>query len=380
MFTWCDNRDPPNTIWKRLDRLVYNSQWFDQFGGTTITHLSRSCSDHALLLITCKKENTDYISYFKFLNIWVEHDDFLRLVQQNRSGLVIGDPLFILYQKLKRVCKSLSTWSRRAFGDINEEPKRLETTIRKLEENSFNNNNPSNRMNLSRAKADYTKFLKLQDSVLRQKARVKWLQEGDANIAFFHGTLKNKRKRLTIQKIKDINGDWVEGNKDVGDVVVKFYEHLFSPKNTTEDHNVLEVVRRSITDEDNVGLNADPTLLEIKDNVFSLDSDSAPGPDGLNGKFYQAAWNIIADDLYREVVCFFQESPQEFKHFRPIKLCNVSSKIIARLIKVLPNIISPNQSGFVKGRAISDNIFLAQEIITDIAKPKKGISPTTGIH
>lgn len=70
------------------------------------------------------------------------------------------------------------------------------------------------------------------------------------------------------------------------------------------------------------------------------------------------------------------EAPQIFFDIRPIILCNVSSKIIAkilnaRLSKILPKIITQNQSDFVKGRAITKNILLAQELINDIGKPRK---------
>ncbi|KAH0726077.1 hypothetical protein KY284_001942 [Solanum tuberosum] len=154
---------------------------------------------------------------------------------------------------------------------------------------------------------------------------------------------KKQGERLTIQKIKDNNGNRLEGNKDVGEADVKYYKNLFTAENVTEDQTVLEVVRRSINNNDNADLNAIPTLREIKDSVYSIDSDSAAGPDGLNGKFYQTAWSIIAEDLYKAVVYFFQganlpkffthtyvvllpkvEAPQDFKDFRPISLCNVS--------------------------------------------------------
>lgn len=55
----------------------------------------------------------------------------------------------------------------------------------------------------------------------------------------------------------------------------------------------------------------------------------------------------------------------------PISLRDFTSKVISRIIherivKLLPTIISPQQSGFVKGRSIVENILLVQEIVHDI--------------
>ena len=71
------------------------------------------------------------------------------------------------------------------------------------------------------------------------------------------------------------------------------------------------------------------------------------------------------------------DHPNMFKDFRPISLSNFTNKIISkimssRLAPILPNIILENQSGFVKGRSISENIMLAQEIIHGLKLPKDG--------
>ena len=59
--------------------------------------------------------------------------------------------------------------------------------------------------------------------------------------------------------------------------------------------------------------------------------------------------------------------PNRMTELRPISLCNVGYKIIARVIcqrlkGLLPNLISETQSAFVSGLLISDNILIAQEM------------------
>lgn len=71
-----------------------------------------------------------------------------------------------------------------------------------------------------------------------------------------------------------------------------------------------------VTEVDNKRLTAIPTMQEIRDNVFSIDNESAPGPDGLNGCFYQATWSIISNDLSRAIEAFFNGAklPKFFTH------------------------------------------------------------------
>lgn len=107
-YTLCDQRDLPNIIRKCLERLLYNSQWFDNYEGTCATHLSKTCSDHAHLLIKLTNDQANKIKYFKFLNVWTSHQDFLQVVHASWEEEVTDNPLYVLQQKVKRTAKILS--------------------------------------------------------------------------------------------------------------------------------------------------------------------------------------------------------------------------------------------------------------------------------
>lgn len=71
------------------------------------------------------------------------------------------------------------------------------------------------------------------------------------------------------------------------------------------------------------------------------------------------------------------EFPVTFSDIRPISLSNFSSKIISKILSrrlnpLLSCLISENQSGFVKGRLITENVLLAQEIVQGIGKSNIG--------
>lgn len=71
-----------------------------------------------------------------------------------------------------------------------------------------------------------------------------------------------------------------------------------------------------------------------------------------------------------------KEKVKQIGDLRPISLSNFVNKIFSRLLlerlsKIIPHIISPNKTGFVKERKIVENVLPAQEIIRDHNKRTK---------
>lgn len=62
------------------------------------------------------------------------------------------------------------------------------------------------------------------------------------------------------------------------------------------------------------------------------------------------------------------DSQTKISQYRPISLCNVSYKIIFKILanrlkRVLPKLISPTKNAFVPNRHIQDNLILVHEVM-----------------
>jgi 23S rRNA U2552 (ribose-2'-O)-methylase RlmE/FtsJ len=115
------------------------------------------------------------------------------------------------------------------------------------------------------------------------------------------------------------------------------------------------------------------------------------GPDGYNISFFHHHWETVGDTVRGAALDFLNQSrfdpsinethvvlipksasANSVHDYRPISLCNVLYKIIAKVLAnklkvVLPSIISENQSAFVQGKLISDNILVAYEALHTMA-------------
>ncbi|WOL10754.1 hypothetical protein Cni_G19513 [Canna indica] len=96
---------------------------------------------------------------------------------------------------------------------------------------------------------------------------------------------------------------------------------------------------------------------EVKKAASSVNRDSSQCEDGFSGNFYHHFWHVIGADIVAAVSDFFK--CRRMLHGLNHTLLALIPKGRRPLMHI---IISPNQSAFIKGRLISDNILIAHEL------------------
>ena len=137
------------------------------------------------------------------------------------------------------------------------------------------------------------------------------------------------------------------------------------------------------------------TYEECKKSLDTFSPVKSPGEDGFTVEFYSAFFDLIGNDLFESFIAAYENgqlsisqrrgvitlipkeesSPLKLQNWRPITLSNVDYKIASKAIakrieQMLPSLIHPDQTGFVKGRYIGENI----RVISDVMEQTKKLN------
>ena len=136
---------------------------------------------------------------------------------------------------------------------------------------------------------------------------------------------------------------------------------------------------------------------EIRSAFHGMNANSSPGPDGFGPSFFATYWNLVLPDVHDLFSSFFshdlsldglnraflvllpkKDGACSAANFRPLSLQTTIVKSLAkvltnRLQPSIPLLVGPDQTGFIKGRCISENFVYAAELLSCCHRRK---SPT----
>lgn len=394
-YTWSNNQTGNARIWERLDRALVNNHAMVSLPNFRLDHLQRVIhSDHCPILLHLKDEPPRK-ALFRFQKCWAKHPSFENFIMQNWSGILHAEPMTNFGRKLHRLRPLLRQWNWHVFGNLNTRSRNLLTQISTLEAELQNHWTEHVARELHKVKVEHSDIQADQTDMLRAKARLDWMKEGDRNTKFFHTAIRIRNQTGQV-RLHQQDGSYTDHRSVIGKKAVEFFDDLFNGYSPPPPPDELSLIQPIISETSNESLTIMPDEEEIRMAISDMNCDSAPGPDGFTGHFYNQCWNIIKEDLIKAIQSFFRGHPipsswsathlmllpkapnvSNMAQMRPISLCNFNHKIIShilmkRMSPILPVIISEEQTGFVPGRKMHDNIALAHDLVHDLDRKVDG--------
>lgn len=240
-----------------------------------------------------------------------------------------------------------------------------------------------------------SEMLSREEIMEKQRSRLDWLKDDDRNTTLFQAKSRERAKKNRMKSLKLENGRPGVKQQEIEAAVVSFYRNLFTAQETLEMEQILEYVPQKVTVVMNESLIRPYSAREVEKALFMMGPNKASGLDGFTAGFYQIHSDLLGPRISNAVLDFLNggglpdeinqttivlipkcSNPQQMKQFRPISLCNViykiCSKVLAnRLRPILDEVISEEQSAFVLGRLITDNVLIAYECIHYLNKKKR---------
>ncbi|XP_049414636.1 uncharacterized protein LOC125877362 [Solanum stenotomum] len=185
--TWF--RGDTNNIASRIDRIIFTTEWSEQFSKIKQAALQRLTSDHVPIALHCGPWDLNK-SYFKFENWWLNTEEFIDKIR----SLV---EFFCIYRKPDYI---LST-----EGALIEEEVALKAT-------TF---------------LEYEELLKNEETTWRQISKILWLKEGDNNTKFFYNSANAHKRSNCIDQL-EVQGETVKKLDKVKKEIIQFYKKLYT--------------------------------------------------------------------------------------------------------------------------------------------------------
>ena len=246
-----------------------------------------------------------------------------------------------------------------------------------------------------RARRSWIKEVSTDEQRKRAWAFDKHFVEAERCTRFFL-TRANRGSTTVIPGVRRSDGSVSSERSQIQDAHTKFWTNLYSanaggsesPPSQQNINALTSVPIPRLQTSASLTLEADITTDEIVRQIQRLPSRKAAGADGLRGELFKQApilWAKVLLPIFHHLLHEQKNLPDTFhesiiillhkkgctlhpENYRPIALLNVMAKLLssvycARIRRKISKVIPNEQTGFVPGRSITENLILLGDAI-----------------
>ena len=338
---------------------------------------------------------------FKLNNSILENTEYQQLIEnlinEFKNNLNkyknIGSAWDIFKNKIREktinFCKMASSARKNEISILERKLDNLQNKINIITENDKNHDKIYKQITEIENNLENLYSVKAKGAQVR--SRIKWVEQGEKNTKYFLGLEKSRQTRKTITSLYNDKGEITDNQSEILQISKSYYENLYKSTNPNPEEicdyiNETKITKKLTKKESSV-CDGELSIDECTEAIFNMRLNRSPGYDGITVEFYRQFWPLLKDfivDVFNYnyarkeltesqklgmlTLIFKKNDPLSLSNYRPITLLNTDTKLIAyalanRLKKVLPSIISDEQTGYIKKRYIGFNIRQIQDII-----------------
>ena len=290
--------------------------------------------------------------------------------------------------KIREQSLKYSTVKKAKISRYEEELEKEINSLQRLAESSNIDENEKKGIlgALDSKKLELEKLIEYRTKGTILRAKCRWHNEGEKNTKYFLNLEKRHYKQGTVSQLKLDDEQFVSTDKEILNECETFYKRLYSSSKGSQKELTNSIFfgmqtekKLNLTEQKACKglLSKEECLKALKD----MECNKTPGSDGLPAEFYEVFWSDISNLFLNSINYAYRSGllsvtkrrgiiklipkkdaePNLIKNWRPISLINCDYKIVAKAIankfkQVIPNIINYDQTGFLKGRFIGENI------------------------
>ena len=162
--------------------------------------------------------------------MWLQHTNFKENFRDWWSGFQgNGWEGHKFMRRLQYVKAKLKEWNKFSFGELKEKKKSILNDLANFDAieqvGGLNFDLLSQRAS---RKGNLEELILREEIHWRQKARVKWVKEGDCNSKFYHKVDNGRRNRKYIKELENERGLVLKNAESITEEILHYFEKLYT--------------------------------------------------------------------------------------------------------------------------------------------------------